>query len=53
VVLDAALLSLGVLMMVVYHSQFRCGHLDSVLLARLLAFSSGVFITVRLQGHCL
>jgi hypothetical protein len=40
-------------MMVVHHTLLGCGHLDSVLLAGLLAFSFGVFIVVRLQGHCL
>jgi hypothetical protein len=53
VVLDATPLFLGVLIMVVYHSLFRWGHLNSVLLAGLLAFSFGVFILARLQGHCL
>jgi hypothetical protein len=40
-------------MMVVYHNLFRWGHLDSILFVGLLAFSFGVFIVVRLQGHCL
>jgi hypothetical protein len=34
--------------MVVYHSLLRCGNLDSVLLAGLLAFLFGEFFAVRL-----
>jgi hypothetical protein len=39
--------------MAIYHSLLRCGHLDSILLVGLLASSFGVFIAMRLQGHCL
>jgi hypothetical protein len=53
VVLDAAPLYLGIVLMVIYHSLLRCGHLDSILLARLLAFSFEILFAVRLQGHCL
>jgi hypothetical protein len=52
-VLDAAPICPGVVVMVIHHCLLRCSHPDSILLAGLLASLFGVFIAVRLQGHCL